>query len=97
MPKAYWIAAYHEIHDADKFAAYLELAGPAIAAGGGQFLTRGPAAKVYEAGIMERTTLIEFESLEAAIATHDSPAYQEALVALDGAVTRDLRLAESIE
>ena len=35
MAKAYWIAAYREIHDPDKLAAYLELAGPAIAAGGG--------------------------------------------------------------
>ena len=30
MAKAYWIAAYREIHDPDKLAAYLELAGPAI-------------------------------------------------------------------
>ncbi len=97
MAKAYWIAAYREIHDPDKLAAYLELAGPAIAAGGGTFLARGPAAKVYEAGIPKRTTLIEFESLDAAIATHDSPAYQEALKALDGGVTRDLRFAEGLE
>lgn len=97
MAKAYWIAAYREIHDPDKLAAYLELAGPAIAAGGGTFLARGPAAKVYEAGIPERTTLIEFESLDAAIATHESPAYQEALKALDNGVTRDLRFAEGLD
>ncbi|MDA0785268.1 MAG: DUF1330 domain-containing protein [Proteobacteria bacterium] len=97
MAKAYWIAAYREIHDAEKLAAYLELAGPAIAAGGGKFLARGPAAKVYEAGIMERTTLIEFESLDAAVATHDSQAYQEALKLLGDGVTRDLRFAEGLE
>ncbi len=97
MAKAYWIAAYREIHDQEKLDAYLELAGPAIAAGGGTFLARGPAAKVYEAGIPERTTLIEFDSLEAAIATHDSPAYQEALRLLGDGVTRDLRFAEGLE
>ncbi|MBT3932116.1 MAG: DUF1330 domain-containing protein, partial [Rhodospirillaceae bacterium] len=36
MAKAYWIAAYREIHDPAKLAAYLELAGPAIVAGGGR-------------------------------------------------------------
>lgn len=97
MAKAYWVAAYREIHDPDKLAAYLELAGPAIAAGGGTFLARGPAARVYEAGIKERTTIIEFPSLDAAIATHDSPAYQEALKLLDNGVTRDLRFAEGLE
>lgn len=97
MAKAYWIAAYREIHNPEKLAAYLELAGPAIVTGGGRFLARGPAARVYEAGIQERTTLIEFESLEAAVATHDSPAYQEALKLLGDGVTRDLRFAEGLD
>ena len=97
MPKAYWIAAYHAIHDQEKFDAYLKLAGPAIEAAGGRFIARGPAAKVYEAGILQRTTLIEFETLQAAIDLHDGPAYQAALKALDGAVTRDLRLVEAME
>ena len=97
MPKGYWVAAYHEIHDADKFAAYLKLAGPAIAAGGGIFITRGMASKVYEAGVLQRTTIIEFESLHAAIAVHDGQAYAKALEVLDGAVTRDLRFVEGVE
>lgn len=97
MVKAYCVAAYHSIDDADKFAAYIELAGPAITKGGGTFLTRGAASKAYEAGIMERTTIIVFDSLEAAIATHDGPDYQAALAALDGGVTRDLRFVEGIE
>lgn len=97
MAKAYWIAAYREIHDADKLAAYVNLAGPEIEAAGGKFLARGPAAKVYEAGILQRTTLIEFESLDAAIALHDSPGYQAALRELGDGVTRDLRFVEGID
>lgn len=97
MPKAYWVAAYHSIDAPEKFAAYIELASPAIAKGGGTFIARGPAAKVYESGIKERTTIIVFPSLEAAIATHDSPEYQAALVALDGGITRDLRLVEGVD
>ena len=92
MAKGYWVSAYHEIHDEKKFAAYLELAGPAIIAAGGKFIARGMAAQVYESGIKQRTTLIEFETLDAALAAHDTPDYQEALKALDGGVTRDLRV-----
>jgi uncharacterized protein (DUF1330 family) len=97
MAKAYWVAAYHSIDDAEKFAAYIELAGPAIAKGGGKFIARGVASRAYENGVLERTTIIEFASLEAAIATHDSAEYQQALVALDNGITRDLRLVEGID
>jgi uncharacterized protein (DUF1330 family) len=92
MAKGYWVSAYHEIHDENFFGAYLELAGPAIIAAGGKFIARGPAAKVYESGILQRTTLIEFPSLDAALAAHDTADYQAALKALDGGVTRDLRV-----
>jgi len=94
MAKAYWISAYHAIHDENKLAAYAKIAGPAILEAGGKFLARGTAAKAYEAGILQRTVLIEFESVEKAVACHDSAAYQAALKALDGGVTRDLRIVE---
>lgn len=97
MAKAYWIAAYREIHDENKLAAYLKLAGPEIEAAGAKFLARGPASKVYEAGVLQRTTVIEFESLDAAIALHDSTGYQAALKALGDGVTRDLRLVEAVD
>jgi hypothetical protein len=44
-------------------------------------MARGMPAMVYEAGVAQRTVLIEFDSVEQAIAAHDSPAYQEALAA----------------
>ena len=94
MAKAYWISAYHAIHDTEKLAAYAKLAGPAVMAAGGKFLARSTAVKAYEAGLLQRTVLVEFESVEQAIACHDSPAYQAALKALDGGVTRDLRIVE---
>jgi uncharacterized protein (DUF1330 family) len=97
MPKAYWIAAYHEVHDTEKMAAYAALAKPAINDAGGVFLARGVAAQVYEAGIQERTVLIEFPSVEAAINCHESPAYKAALDALGDGVTRDMRIVEAAE
>ena len=41
--------------------------------------------------------LIEFANLDAARAAHDSPAYQEALVALGDGAVRDLRIVEGVE
>ena len=96
MAKAYWISCYRKILDPNKMAAYAKLAGPAIEAGGGRFLARSPATKAYEDGIPERTVLIEFESVEQALATHDSPAYQAALAALDGGVIRDMRIVPGV-
>jgi uncharacterized protein (DUF1330 family) len=96
MAKAYWVVAYREINSADKLAAYAKLAGPAIAAAGGRALARGNAAKTYESGLLQRTVVIEFDSLEQAIAVHDSPAYQEAVKALDGGAVRDFRILEGV-
>jgi uncharacterized protein (DUF1330 family) len=92
MAKAYWVTCYREISDPARLAAYAKLAGPAIEAGGGRFLARGKPAQVYEAGQSERTVVIEFDSIEHAIAVHDSPGYQEALAALKGGAIRDVRI-----
>ncbi|HVF15281.1 MAG TPA: DUF1330 domain-containing protein [Steroidobacteraceae bacterium] len=96
MAKAYWIACYRQINDPDKLAAYAKLALPAIQSGGGRFLARGTAAKAYEQGLLERTVLIEFESVEQAVTVHDSPAYQQALAALGDGVVRDLRIVAGV-
>lgn len=97
MPKAYWISAYHAVHDEEKLAAYAALAGPAIAQAGGRFLARGVAARAYEAGLLQRTVVVEFDSLEAAEACHDGAPYQAALAALGDGVTRDLRIVEGLD
>jgi uncharacterized protein (DUF1330 family) len=94
MAKTYWIGTYRAITNPDKVAAYAQLAGPAITAGGGTFIVRGMPAKTYEAGLNQRTVVIVFDSLEQAIATHDSPAYQAALEALGDGAERDIRLVE---
>jgi len=68
VSKAYWISCYHEVIDPLKFAAYAKLAGPAIEAGGGRFLARAVAAQAYEHGKLERIVVIEFDSLQQALA-----------------------------
>lgn len=97
MAKGYWVACYRSVSDPEALAAYAKLAGPAIAAAGGRFLARGTAAKVYEAGIMQRLVVIEFDSVDKAIAAHDSPGYQAALKVFGKAAERDVRIVEGLE
>jgi uncharacterized protein (DUF1330 family) len=95
MTKAYWINTFRSIHDEEKLAAYIELAGPAMRAAGGRFLARGLPANAFESGVRQRTTLIEFDSVAAAVAAYQSAAYQEALRVLDGGAERDVRIIEA--
>ena len=92
MSKAYWVTTYREIKDTEKVAAYAKLAGPALTAAGGRFLARGEPSTVYEMGMMQRTVLLEFETVQQAVAAYDSPAYQAALAALDEGADRDIRI-----
>jgi uncharacterized protein (DUF1330 family) len=94
MAKAYWVSVYKKVKDPDKLAAYAKLSGPAIEGAGGRILARGLPAQVYEHGIKERTVVVEFDSVAAAIAAHDSPAYAEALRALGDGADREIRILE---
>lgn len=96
MAKGYWINFFRKIKDPQKVEAYRKLAGPVMEASGAKFLVRGDPKKVYEAGLELRTVVIEFESVEKAIAVHDSPGYQAALKALGDGAERDLRIVEGL-
>lgn len=93
---AYWVSVYQEISDEAAMAAYAQLAGPALTAAGGRFIARGTAEQWYEAGQEGRVVLIEFESVDAAVAAHDSAAYAEALAALGNGAVRDLRIVPGV-
>ena len=97
VTKAYWINVFRTVHDQDKLAAYIELAGPAMESSGGRFLARGTAAHAFESGVLGRTTLIEFDSVEAAVAAYESPGYQAALRALGDGAERDIRIIEALD
>jgi uncharacterized protein (DUF1330 family) len=81
MAKAYWIACYRSVSNPEALAAYAKLAGPAIAAAGGRF---------------QRVVVIEFDSVERAVAAHDSEGYQAALKVFNKAADRDLRIVEGL-
>ena len=63
MPKAYVMVMYRSSPEPTSFPQYGELAIPAVNTGGGRILARGLPARTYEAGMNERVTLIEFDSV----------------------------------
>lgn len=97
MAKAYWVATYRTVSDPDALAAYGKVAGAALQAAGGKILARGMPSLTLDGGYMGRTVVVEFESVAAAKAAYDSPAYQDALKLL-GAVAkeRDIRIIEAV-
>ncbi|MGW2491417.1 DUF1330 domain-containing protein [Streptomyces sp. NPDC001606] len=96
MAKGYWVSVYPAISDPESLTAYDKLARLAVQAGGGRLLSRGGRVVAREAGITQRAVLIEFDSLEQAVAAYDSEAYQKALVALPDGVERDFRIVEGV-
>jgi len=97
MPKAYWVVTYRSVKNPEAWQAYAKLAAPAIQGAGGRFIVRNKPAKTYEAGLNERVVMVEFNSLDQALACHDTPAYKEALKALGtGNVERDMRVVEGV-
>jgi uncharacterized protein (DUF1330 family) len=53
--------------------------------------------KAYEQGIVQRATVTEFDTVEQAVAAHDSPAYQEVLKALGNTCERDVRIVGGVD
>jgi len=97
MAKAYMVVTYRSISNPDALAAYAKIAGPAIQAAGGRFLVRGTPTKTYEAGVKERTVVVEFPGVAVAMAAYEGPAYAEALKALGkNAAVRDMRIVEGV-
>jgi uncharacterized protein (DUF1330 family) len=68
MPKAYIVSSYRQISDPQKVAAYAKLSRLALAPFGARYLALGTAAAAYEHGLKERIVIVEFPSLERAIA-----------------------------
>ena len=94
---AYWINTFTAIHDEARLARYVELAGPAMRAAGGTFLARGNPVHVLEGSSALRTTVIRFDSADAAVAAYNSRAYREALAELGDGAERDIRILNAVE
>jgi len=77
MPKAYWIARV-DVRDPETYKKYVETGRPAYLRYGAKFLARGGRTEVLEGASRARNVVIEFASMEDAIACYNSPEYTEA-------------------
>jgi uncharacterized protein (DUF1330 family) len=77
MPKAYWIARV-DVRDPETYKTYVETAKPAFARHQAKFLARGGRTEILEGKARGRNVIIEFPSMEEALACYHSPEYAAA-------------------
>jgi len=77
MPKAYWIARV-DVRDPERYADYVSTAAPAMQRFGARFVVRGGAYREMEGTARARNVVIEFASMEDALACYESAEYREA-------------------
>lgn len=90
---AYWMTNV-EVTDAAVYGEYAKLASAAIAAHGGRFLARGGKHVQVEGRDRARNVIVEFSTLDDALACYNSPEYQEALSLANRSSERDLVIVE---
>ena len=88
--------AHIDVHDAEEYAQYAELAGPAVAKYGGKFLARGGETVVMEGQARARNVIIEWPDMDTAKAFYQSPEYQRALAHGLPAADRDYLFVEGV-
>ena len=94
----YWVAR-SKINDPVAYKKYTDRVPEIMARYGGKILARGGKFQILEGPErFERFVVIEFPSLEQAVACHDSPEYQEASAfrKKDGAGEVELVIVESL-
>ena len=96
MGKAFILPSYLGSPQPERLAEYAGSARTAIEANGGRFIVRCLSAHTYEDGLSERTIIVEFASVEQAMAAYESPAYQVTRELL-GPANRDVSVNEQAD
>ena len=92
---AYWMSKV-QITDEAGYGEYAKRAGPAIEKHGGRFLARGGKCVTLEGDEYPRNVLVEFASVEPAVARYYSKEYQEAWEFQKDAATREVCIIEGV-
>lgn len=95
MPKAYWIA-HVTVTDPEPYARYAEGATEAFRIHGARVLARGGRLEPLEGLSKPRNVIIEFDSMEAALACYNSPEYQAAKAHRMDAGEADIMLLQGV-
>ncbi len=77
MPKGFWIAN-SVVTDAEEYEKYKAANANPFGRYGARFLVRAGVQQIREGEAFPRTVVLEFPSMEAAIACYDDPEYQAA-------------------
>lgn len=96
MPRGYWIAMV-TVTDADAYAGYQQHAPEAFQKYSAKFLARGGIAQTLEGTQWQRHVIIEFQSIEQALACYNSPEYEKARRHRTGACIADIAIVEGFE
>ncbi|GAB5435811.1 DUF1330 domain-containing protein [Falsiruegeria mediterranea] len=96
MPKAYWIAQV-TVTDPDRYAGYQAVAPAAFQKHGARFLARGGRTETVEGLQWARHVVIEFDSMEQALACYHSDDYTAARERRDGACEAQIFITEGTD
>jgi uncharacterized protein (DUF1330 family) len=95
MAKAYWISRM-DVTDPETYKSYIEAAKPAFARYGATFLARGGRTEAVEGTARARNIIIEFASMEDALACYNSEDYAKARGFRGKAATGEIVLVEGV-
>ena len=96
MPKAYWIA-HIDVRDTGRYPDYVAAAKPAFERHGARFLARGGRTEGLEGTARGRNVVIEFPSMEDALACYHSDEYTAARAIRQSAAEGELLIVEGAE
>ena len=96
MPKGYWIA-HIDIHDPEKYKAYVAANAQPLKQYGARFLVRAGQYQNPEGASRSRNIVIEFPSYQAALDCWNSPEYQAALRLRQPVSTGDVVIIEGYD
>jgi uncharacterized protein (DUF1330 family) len=95
MPKAYWIARV-DVTDLETYKQYVETAKPAFERHNAKFLARGGRTEALQGAARARNVLIEFASMDDALACWNSPEYTMARAIRGPVSTGEFVLVEGV-
>ena len=95
MPKAYWIARV-DVHDPETYKLYVEHGRTAFERYNANFLARGGKSHNLEGAGRARNVVIEFASMEDALACYNSPEYTKARAIRQAVSTGEIILIEGV-
>ncbi|HEX4117828.1 MAG TPA: DUF1330 domain-containing protein [Rhizomicrobium sp.] len=95
MAKTYWIARV-DVSDPEAYKKYVETGKPAFERYNAKFLARGGKTEVLEGKARARNVVIEFASMEDALACYNSPEYTAARKIRHGISEGEFILVEGV-